>query len=760
MDENTVSAPRTEKSLSAALSYIRRGWPVLILHNITEQGICSCGDVSENHQSGSAGKHPVAKAWRQAAITDETVMASVLAGRPEMNLGILTGVSAGIWVLDVDPRHGGLQGLLELTTKHGELPHTYTVRTGSGGFHYYWSLPDDFTPTNSAKRLPGGLDVRGEGGQVVAPPSVSHAGAYELILELPVVSAPGWLLERIRPAMPSEIVRGQLEEGGQAYPFGVFGRLASPNTRLTSYALSAANQELARLRDAVPGQRNTTAFEVACSLIELVNSPWTGLDGQQVWAAYLVAAEHASAHGGFDQNEAVACWQSAARRVGARGRPVPDAMPGGVAVGWDLLGGVPPFSLNNLAPMPDLIVSPSTNGDGNSHLFPSLPPVEMAGIPAAQPHVDLFPPQFPPVPTGDLEAPVQQDPVQGLISRFLSIKQLSELPPPSWLIDGWLVRNSFAMMVGKSNDGKSFVALDMALHVATGKAWRGRPVHQCRVGYVVAEGAEGMGQRGIAWQKTYNDDVFVEDDRISMLPMPIQAANNAEWDLLIAAVAHMRIELVILDTQARITVGLEENSAKEMGLFVEQVERLRRATGATVLVVHHLDKQGRSGRGSGAVYAAAQTELTVSRAADLVTITVTKQKDSARAEPLNLRLADVEVGRKPGWAQEPITAGVLLDVDEMQAAEWAGLSAKARVLKVLLEIFPGRGATKAEARTTAAGKGVPTTSFYRAWDALLTEGLIAKVMIDDRPTERYVSIPIDQRPKQDLLVIPHQRAGE
>lgn len=756
MSDDTSSIQAPQQKLAVALSFVRRGWPVLILHHITEAGTCSCGDTSTNHLESSAGKHPVAARWREAAILDEAILTSALAGRPQMNMGILTGLRAGIWVLDVDPRHGGNERLNELIAEHGQLPYTYTVRTGSGGFHYYWSLPDDFTPNNSSRDLPAGLDVRGEGGQVVAPGSVSGAGTYEVLLDLPVVPAPDWLLALIRPKMPSgemgQRVAGFLEEI-EGLPLGA---LKAPNARLTAYAVSAANQELARLRDAVPGTRNNTAFEVACSLLELLNSPWTGLSGESVWAAYLIAGQAAGAHGGFDDAEIMACWQSAARKVGTRGRPVPDALPGGVVVGWNLLGGVPPFSSNNPAPRQSPTVSQSTTGDGNSHGFPPFPLVENSGNTAGQGSVDQFPPGFPTTPTQDQSVMIQNDPVEDLISRFLSIKQLSELPPPSWLIDGWLVRNSFAMMVGKSNDGKSFVAFDMAMHVATGKTWRGRAVHQCRVGYVVAEGAEGMGQRGLAWQKTFNDDVFVEDDRISMLPMPIQAADMAAWDLLIAAVARMRLELVVLDTQARITVGLEENSAKEMGMFVEQVERLRRATGATVLVVHHLDKQGRSGRGSGAVYAAAQTELTVSRMADVVTIAVTKQKDATRIEPLSLRLSDVVVGKRPGWTQEPITAGVLLDVDENQAAEWEGLSSKARVLKVLVDIFPGRGATKAEARTTAAGKGVPTTSFYRAWDALLTEGLIAKVMVDDRPTQRYVSIPIDQRAKQDPFTIPFE----
>jgi len=333
---------------------------------------------------------------------------------------------------------------------------------------------------------------------------------------------------------------------------------------------------------------------------------------------------------------------------------------------------------------------------------------------------------------------------------FIDGKTLARMPAPQWLIKDWVVRDSACWVVGKGNDGKSLVALDMAMHVALGRMWHGKRVHQGKVGYVVAEGAAGMGQRYMAWCKTFNEGQDVEG--VFFLPMPIQASDMAGWDVLIAAIVRMGLDLVILDTQARVTVGLEENSAKEMGLFVEQVERLRRASNATVMVVHHTGKTGASARGSGALYGAAQTELTVTRVADLVTVTVTKQKDAERVDPLVTQIKSVVVGAIPvatqGWvsaADEPITAACLIDVDADQAGEWAGLSAKAKLLKVLLDIFPGRGALKGEARGRCKEKGMSDTSFYRAWDACLEEGLISKVVVDDRPTERYVSTPMSQR---------------
>jgi hypothetical protein len=86
--------------------------------------------------------------------------------------------------------------------------------------------------------------------------------------------------------------------------------------------------------------------------------------------------------------------------------------------------------------------------------------------------------------------------------------------------------------------------------------------------------------------------------------------------------------MIVIDTQARITVGVEENSAKEMGLVVAEFDRLRRVGGgSTILIVHHQGNAGQQARGSSAMLGAAQTELTVTKKDRLVTVAVTKQKD-------------------------------------------------------------------------------------------------------------------------------------
>jgi hypothetical protein len=88
-----------------------------------------------------------------------------------MNLGILTGADTGIWVLDVDPRHGGNESLAALEMEIGKLPATVSAATGGGGTHYLFRIPTGVSIKNSASKIGAGLDVRGDGGLIVVAPS-------------------------------------------------------------------------------------------------------------------------------------------------------------------------------------------------------------------------------------------------------------------------------------------------------------------------------------------------------------------------------------------------------------------------------------------------------------------------------------------------------------------------------------------------------------------------------------------------------------
>ena len=166
-------------TLSAALSYAARGWRVLPV----------------------TGKIPTLKDWPNKATTDPEPIRTWWAQQPQANVGIATGRQSHLFVLDVDPDKGGDESLRNLEAKYGPLPVTTQVITGGGGSHYYFQHPG-IALGNSAGKLGPGLDIRTDGGQVVAPPSVHPVtgrtyeweGAHHPD-EVPPAPAPHWLIQ-------------------------------------------------------------------------------------------------------------------------------------------------------------------------------------------------------------------------------------------------------------------------------------------------------------------------------------------------------------------------------------------------------------------------------------------------------------------------------------------------------------------------------------------------------------------------------------
>jgi len=179
--ERKAATRPTAGCLDAALAYARRGWPVLPLH-FAVRGACSCGE----HDCGSPCKHPL---WQlvphgfKDATTDLETIRRWWSQFPQANVGIRTGAVSRIVVLDVDPDKGGEESLARLLAQNGPLPVTREAATGGGGRHIYLCHPGEgqYVPCstgNSPRGLGPGLDVRGDGGFAVAPPSRSLKGDY------------------------------------------------------------------------------------------------------------------------------------------------------------------------------------------------------------------------------------------------------------------------------------------------------------------------------------------------------------------------------------------------------------------------------------------------------------------------------------------------------------------------------------------------------------------------------------------------------
>lgn len=256
--------------------------------------------------------------------------------------------------------------------------------------------------------------------------------------------------------------------------------------------------------------------------------------------------------------------------------------------------------------------------------------------------------------------------VERLLGQLLDTDGLDSIPPLEPLVGDLLALNTVARVVGPSGTFKSFVLLDMCGHVGTGMKWHGHYVRQGLVVYLVAEGEQGIRKRVRAWEQHYG----VRMDNVRFLPRPVQAM-SPEWDVLIAALQRLRPVLVVVDTQARVTLGIEENSNTDMGRVVDRFDQLRTATGACVAVVHHTGHVGEHGRGASAVKGTLQSELLVSRKGDkipntILTIKSGKQKDEDQDGDFQFGLKKVSLEGEYKPDGRPVTSLVLVSLDVPQ----------------------------------------------------------------------------------------------
>lgn len=264
------------------------------------------------------------------------------------------------------------------------------------------------------------------------------------------------------------------------------------------------------------------------------------------------------------------------------------------------------------------------------------------------------------------------DPADALLAELLDASSLDNMPALEPLVGDLLHLDSLARIIGPSGHMKSFVTIDLAGHVGTGMKWHGHYVRQGTVVYLVAEGARGIRKRVRAWEKHYG----VKMDNVLFLPRPVQAM-GPEWDTLIEAMRRLQPQMIVIDTQARISVGVEENSNTEVGVVIERIEELRRATQACVLVIHHTGHVGEHGRGASSAKGALQSELHVSKKGDnakniVVTVKVGKQKDDEETGDIQFGLKVVTLDGEAKPDGRPVTSVVLESLDHRPADEIKG----------------------------------------------------------------------------------------
>lgn len=207
--------------LDYALNYAAEfGWAVFPCHSIADDGFCTCGKAD----CKSEGKHPRTGKGSLDASTSDYLIKGWFDSKDLSNIGIATGQVSQLIVVDVDQGKGADINELLFGGLDQTIFNTPKVKTGAG-LHFYYKLPAGVTIKNSASRLGKFIDVRGDGGYVIAPPSKHLSGKqYELlnpdndqILEFPQA----WLDKLAQPLPPTPPTNGTGSNGNSSSPFVV-----------------------------------------------------------------------------------------------------------------------------------------------------------------------------------------------------------------------------------------------------------------------------------------------------------------------------------------------------------------------------------------------------------------------------------------------------------------------------------------------------------------------------------------------------------
>lgn len=227
-----------------------------------------------------------------------------------------------------------------------------------------------------------------------------------------------------------------------------------------------------------------------------------------------------------------------------------------------------------------------------------------------------------------------------------------------YLIKGVLTRGEMSMLLGESQSGKSFLAIDIAMAVARGTGFFGHKVRRGGIIYQAGESALGVRRRRFpAYRQHYH--CAAEPLPVVLLERPLDLYTNDEHvDLFIEECRHwgqqfnLPLELIVIDTFNKATPGANENDGKDMGTVLARCDRIRRETGAHVMLVHHLNAGGTKARGHTSLFANVENVITVQKLPDhkdaegrqIRVWKVAKQKDGEDGKETKFVLRGIDIG--------------------------------------------------------------------------------------------------------------------
>jgi hypothetical protein len=317
---------------------------------------------------------------------------------------------------------------------------------------------------------------------------------------------------------------------------------------------------------------------------------------------------------------------------------------------------------------------------------------------------------------------------------------LGQPAPLRWIIKGWLPDSSVNMVYGESGAGKTFLTLDMACHIASGKDWHGHKTKQGMVVYMAGEGNYGLRQRVTAWCKQYGietlDNLLISNKAVD-IDSPAVAAQiiNA-----IREITQDDVAAIFIDTVNNHMSG-DENSAKDTRNMLNACQIVSRALNSSICLNHHtghaVDSKNRA-RGSSAWKASLDSSILVAKVENSIEVSCTKMKDAEPPESFFGKLSSIDLG----WVDEdnqPITGAVFILEDNPPTKKDKKEPAINKHIKMFENAWWHSGA---EIRL-----GVP----YCSRSGFLNY-LVGKMGISEASSKVYVRESATGRPIADLLL--------
>ena len=230
--------------------------------------------------------------------------------------------------------------------------------------------------------------------------------------------------------------------------------------------------------------------------------------------------------------------------------------------------------------------------------------------------------------------------------QLIQANEFSKNFSSNWSIKNLLPKTGLAVVYGASGSGKTFLVLDLCIHLSMGEDWRGLKIREVgKVCYVAAEGVEGIKKRLVA--NSIDANINLESLDFYILSDSPNLNRDKEDVALIASLKKQGgVDLIVIDTLAQATPGANENAGEDMGRILERCQNLIKNLNCLVLLVHHSGKDQRKGaRGWSGLKAAADTEIFVSEKNKEICAEVTKQKDGEAGKKYPFSLKSIDIGK-------------------------------------------------------------------------------------------------------------------